>query len=142
MDVEGAGGAPGLGPLLQDATIVVSAVGKASLLTVAALYAHPRHLVVDVGWDGGVGDVHRDVYIAPGTTTFITPVPGGCGPLQMAVLLHRAATQVCRCGGVVDRVDGTINLLDVLRGAYGPLGVPAVSSSGGGAGHSLSSAAP
>lgn len=76
----------------------MTAVGKAGMLDAEALGHHepdgphpPKRLVVDVGWDGGVGDVHPGVYTTPGCVQFVTPVPGGCGPLQMAVLLYRLA---------------------------------------------------
>ncbi len=38
-----------------------------------------------------MGDVHPDVYTTKGTVTHLTPVPCGCGPSEMAVLLFRFA---------------------------------------------------
>jgi 5,10-methylene-tetrahydrofolate dehydrogenase/methenyl tetrahydrofolate cyclohydrolase len=56
-----------------------------------------KKLVVDVGFSkdphtGAIrGDLHQDVYLTPGTVTYLTPVPCGVGPLEMAVLLLRFA---------------------------------------------------
>jgi len=75
---------------LLDSNIVVSATGKANLIQPDFL--KPEHkLVVDAAFipqaDGTVlGDINKDGYDIP---QFITPVPGGVGPTQMAVLLER-----------------------------------------------------
>lgn len=78
--------------LLQthEADIVVSCTGEPELLN--ERYILPSHrLVVDAGFipqpDGTIkGDVNRSAYDIP---QYITPVPGGIGPLQMATLLER-----------------------------------------------------
>jgi methylenetetrahydrofolate dehydrogenase (NADP+) / methenyltetrahydrofolate cyclohydrolase len=72
------------------ADIVVSATGKQNLIT--RDYLKPEHkLVLDAGFvpqaDGQIlGDVASDAYDIPQN---LTPVPGGIGPTQMAVLLER-----------------------------------------------------
>ena len=71
------------------ADIVVSATGVPELLDERHL--KPEHkLVVDSGFiplnDAILGDVKRSAYSIPQN---LTPVPGGVGPLQMAVLLER-----------------------------------------------------
>ena len=76
---------------VSDADIVISVVGKPGLLDGRHLRAHHR-LVVDSGFypssDGTPrGDVHAD---AVGIPQNITPVPGGVGPVEMAVLIERA----------------------------------------------------
>ena len=78
--------------LCQQADIVISAVGKPHFLT--ADYIRSGTIVIDVGInritlpDGKtklVGDVDFD-NVAP-KTSFITPVPGGVGPMTIAHLL-------------------------------------------------------
>jgi methylenetetrahydrofolate dehydrogenase (NADP+)/methenyltetrahydrofolate cyclohydrolase len=78
--------------LCQQADIVISVVGKPQFLT--ADYIKPGAIVIDVGInrialpDGKaklVGDVDFD-NVAP-KTSFITPVPGGVGPMTIANLL-------------------------------------------------------
>ena len=74
-----------------NANLVVSATGVANLIT--RDFLRPEHkLVVDTGFipqaGGGqpLGDVAKDAYDIPQR---MTPVPGGVGPTQMAVLLER-----------------------------------------------------
>lgn len=74
----------------READIVVSAAGKAELLDERHILPSHR-LVVDSAFipqaDGSIkGDVNRSVYDIP---QYLTPVPGGIGPLQMATLLER-----------------------------------------------------
>jgi methylenetetrahydrofolate dehydrogenase (NADP+)/methenyltetrahydrofolate cyclohydrolase len=72
------------------ADIVVSATGKPNLIK--RDYLKPEHKVVlDAGFipqaDGQIlGDVAKNAYDIPQN---LTPVPGGIGPTQMAVLLER-----------------------------------------------------
>lgn len=72
------------------AEIVVSATGKENLIKQS--YLKPDHkIVLDAGFvpqaDGTIlGDVAKDAYDVPQN---LTPVPGGIGPTQMAVLLER-----------------------------------------------------
>lgn len=72
------------------ADLVVSATGKANLIQPE--YLKPEHkLVIDAGFipqaDGTViGDISQKAYDIP---QYLTPVPGGVGPTQMAVLLER-----------------------------------------------------
>ena len=73
----------------NEADIVVSATGVPELLD--SQHIKPEHkLVVDSGFipisDKILGDVNRSAYSIPQN---ITPVPGGVGPLQMAILLER-----------------------------------------------------
>lgn len=74
----------------HEADIVVSCTGEPELLDQRHILPSHR-LVVDSGFipqpDGSVkGDVNRSAYEIP---QYLTPVPGGVGPLQMAVLLER-----------------------------------------------------
>jgi methylenetetrahydrofolate dehydrogenase (NADP+) / methenyltetrahydrofolate cyclohydrolase len=75
------------------ADLVVSATGRQNLIT--RDYLKPEHkLVLDAGFipqaDGTIlGDVAKNAYDIPEN---LTPVPGGIGPTQMAVLLERIVT--------------------------------------------------
>ncbi|WP_236570388.1 bifunctional 5,10-methylenetetrahydrofolate dehydrogenase/5,10-methenyltetrahydrofolate cyclohydrolase [Streptomyces mexicanus] len=77
------------------ADIVVSTAGSAHLLTPEHIRPHHR-VVVDSGFspraDGTVaGDIHPRAAPLPQN---ITPVPGGVGPIEMAVLMERIVRQV------------------------------------------------
>jgi methylenetetrahydrofolate dehydrogenase (NADP+) / methenyltetrahydrofolate cyclohydrolase len=79
----------------RDADIVVSATGRPHLLTEEHIRSHHR-LVVDSGFmpqpDGSIaGDVAPSGQTIP---QYITPVPGGIGPIEMAVLMDRVVRQV------------------------------------------------
>jgi methylenetetrahydrofolate dehydrogenase (NADP+)/methenyltetrahydrofolate cyclohydrolase len=73
--------------LLNDADIVVSGIGKPHFITASML--KPGVVVFDAGTseDGGelAGDVHPDV---SEIASYITPVPGGIGPITIACLLQ------------------------------------------------------
>ncbi|MDO4850675.1 MAG: bifunctional methylenetetrahydrofolate dehydrogenase/methenyltetrahydrofolate cyclohydrolase FolD [Actinomycetota bacterium] len=81
----------GLQEICREADILVSAVGKAGL--VDASYVKPGAVVIDVGTNmtenGLVGDVVFDE-VEP-VASFITPVPGGVGPMTRALLMKNAA---------------------------------------------------
>ncbi|WP_405438470.1 bifunctional 5,10-methylenetetrahydrofolate dehydrogenase/5,10-methenyltetrahydrofolate cyclohydrolase [Streptomyces avidinii] len=77
------------------ADVVVSTAGSAHLLTPEHIRPHHR-AVIDSGFsprsDGSVaGDIHPDAARLPQN---ITPVPGGVGPVEMAVLMERIVQQV------------------------------------------------
>ncbi|GAA1937472.1 hypothetical protein GCM10009716_49430 [Streptomyces sodiiphilus] len=81
------------------ADIVVSATGQPHLLTPDHIRPHHR-LVVDSGFmprvDGSVaGDIHPEAVTIP---QHITPVPGGVGPVEMAVLMERIVRQEANPG--------------------------------------------
>jgi methylenetetrahydrofolate dehydrogenase (NADP+)/methenyltetrahydrofolate cyclohydrolase len=77
--------------LARDADVVVAAVGRPE--TVTAAMVKPGATVVDVGInrDAGslVGDVGADVREVAG---LLTPVPGGVGPMTIAMLLRNTVT--------------------------------------------------
>lgn len=69
---------------VRRADIVIAAVGRPELLR--GEWIKPGAAVLDAGYNpGNVGDVEYDV--AAGRAGFITPVPGGVGPMTIAVLL-------------------------------------------------------
>ncbi len=81
--------------LAARADIVVSTAGSAHLLTPDHIRPHHR-VVVDSGFspqtDGSfAGDIHPSASSLPQN---ITPVPGGVGPVEMAVLMERIVHQV------------------------------------------------
>ena len=73
--------------ILRSADIVIAAVGRPKMVTAAMI--SPGAVVVDVGInrtdDGLVGDV--DFAAVEPIASHITPVPGGVGPLTVAMLL-------------------------------------------------------
>jgi methylenetetrahydrofolate dehydrogenase (NADP+)/methenyltetrahydrofolate cyclohydrolase len=78
-----------LAGLVRQADIVVAAVGKARM--VQGDWIKPGAIVLDVGMnrlpDGKLtGDVDFDA--ARANAAWITPVPGGVGPMTVAMLLH------------------------------------------------------
>lgn len=74
------------------ADILIAAIGKANFVT--ADMVKPGAVVVDVGInrtdDGLVGDV--DFSAVSEVASYITPVPGGVGPLTIAMLLRNTLT--------------------------------------------------
>ena len=82
-----------LAKITKEADIVIAAVGKTELIT--AEMVKPGAIVIDVGInriegkDGKsrlIGDVNFDA-VAP-VAEYITPVPGGVGPMTVALLLQ------------------------------------------------------
>ena len=78
---------PDLGRFTRDADVLVAAVGKAHLVTKDMVKEGAA--VVDVGInrtdEGLLGDVDADVAERAG---YLTPVPGGVGPMTIAMLLR------------------------------------------------------
>ncbi len=72
--------------LLKDADIIISAIGQAKFLTKDKI--KNGVIIIDAGTseeDGGiVGDVDDSTY---NTASYITPSPGGVGPITVAMLL-------------------------------------------------------
>lgn len=79
---------------VHSSPVVVSATGQPHLLTRQHI-SETQRLLIDVGFTPlslnplvVYGDIHPDAYPSSG---IVTPVPGGVGPFQIAVLLARAA---------------------------------------------------
>ncbi|ASU82544.1 hypothetical protein CDO52_06885 [Nocardiopsis gilva YIM 90087] len=77
--------------VVRQADVVISATGSPGTLGREHLHSGHR-LVIDSGFvpqeDGAIsGDVRKDAAFLP---EVITPVPGGVGPVEMAVLMERA----------------------------------------------------
>jgi methylenetetrahydrofolate dehydrogenase (NADP+)/methenyltetrahydrofolate cyclohydrolase len=82
--------------LVGTADIVVAAVGRPNF--VRGTWLKPGAVVVDAGYNpGNVGDVafHEAVRSA----SYITPVPGGVGPMTIAVLLEQTVDAADRLAG-------------------------------------------
>jgi methylenetetrahydrofolate dehydrogenase (NADP+)/methenyltetrahydrofolate cyclohydrolase len=81
---------PDLAAMTREADILVAAVGRADLIT--GDMVKPGAVVVDAGYNrvvgrsGDVGDVQFET--AREVASFITPVPGGVGPMTIAMLLR------------------------------------------------------
>lgn len=86
---------------VQEADVVVAAIGKAKFIT--KNYIKPGAVVIDVGMnrdeDGKLcGDVDFES-VAP-VCSAITPVPGGVGPMTIAMLMQNTLTAFCRQNGL------------------------------------------
>jgi len=92
----------GIDAICREADIVVVAMGKAKFLT--ANMVKPGAAVIDVGInrlpDGSLcGDV--DYGPVSGVAGWMTPVPGGVGPMTIAMLLSNTVTSAKRAHGLV-----------------------------------------
>lgn len=87
---------PDVAAVVRDADIVVAAIGKANYLR--GEWLKPGAVVIDVGINSVpdatkkagyrlVGDADYESCVAPGRASAITPVPGGVGPMTIAMLL-------------------------------------------------------
>ncbi len=77
-----------LGKVVAEGDIVIAAVGKEAL--VRGEWIKPGAVVIDVGINRGPdGKLHGDVEFEPAKAraSWITPVPGGVGPMTIAMLL-------------------------------------------------------
>lgn len=75
-----------LGSVVREADVVVAAVGKPRFIRGEDI--KPGAVVLDAGYNpGNVGDV--DFETASTRASLITPVPGGVGPMTIAVLLSQ-----------------------------------------------------
>lgn len=71
------------------ADIVVAAVGRPELIRGA--WIKPGAVVVDAGYNpGNVGDVETAVAVE--RASYLTPVPGGVGPMTIAVLMEQTVS--------------------------------------------------
>lgn len=90
-----------LAEICRGADILVAAVGKPKFIT--ADMVKPGAVVIDVGMDRDengklCGDVDFDA-VEP-IASYITPVPGGVGPMTIAMLMKNAVRAAeIRCGG-------------------------------------------
>lgn len=86
-----------LSSITREADVLLAAVGRPCFLTGADI--KPGAVVVDAGYHpGNVGDV--DFASASERASLITPVPGGVGPMTIAVLLAQTVAAAKRQLGV------------------------------------------
>jgi len=71
--------------IVRGADTVVAAVGRGRF--VRGDWLKQGAVVIDAGYDGNVGDVDFDE--AVGIASLLTRVPGGVGPMTIAVLLDQ-----------------------------------------------------
>lgn len=86
---------------VQEADVVVAAIGKPNFIT--KNYIKPGAVVIDVGMNRDengklCGDVDFES-VAP-VCSAITPVPGGVGPMTIAMLMQNTLTAFCRQNGL------------------------------------------
>ena len=82
-----------LGGEVGRADVLVAATGQAGL--VRGEWVRPGAVVIDVGINRGAdGKLTGDVEFAPAAerASYITPVPGGVGPMTVAMLLANTVT--------------------------------------------------
>ncbi|MFJ6215946.1 bifunctional 5,10-methylenetetrahydrofolate dehydrogenase/5,10-methenyltetrahydrofolate cyclohydrolase [Streptomyces sp. NPDC092296] len=86
-----------LASIVRQADVLVAAVGRPRFISGADL--KPGAVVVDAGYSpGNIGDV--DFVSAGARASLITPVPGGVGPMTIAVLLAQTVEAAARQLGV------------------------------------------
>ncbi|MFJ2194010.1 bifunctional 5,10-methylene-tetrahydrofolate dehydrogenase/5,10-methylene-tetrahydrofolate cyclohydrolase, partial [Kitasatospora sp. NPDC087861] len=79
--------------IVREADVLVAAVGRPRFIDGADI--KPGAVVVDAGYNpGNVGDV--DFETARHRASLITPVPGGVGPMTIAVLLAQTVDAAAR----------------------------------------------
>jgi methylenetetrahydrofolate dehydrogenase (NADP+)/methenyltetrahydrofolate cyclohydrolase len=82
--------------IVAQADVVVAAVGRPAFIR--GEWIKPGAVVVDAGYNAGnVGDV--DFEGARDRASLITPVPGGVGPMTIAVLIEQTVTAAYRLTG-------------------------------------------
>jgi methylenetetrahydrofolate dehydrogenase (NADP+)/methenyltetrahydrofolate cyclohydrolase len=81
----------------QTADILITGIGRRDEFTVGPSMIRPGAVVVDVGTSnvGGkiVGDVDFDAALR--TASYVTPVPGGVGPMTTTMLLYNTVLAAC-----------------------------------------------
>jgi methylenetetrahydrofolate dehydrogenase (NADP+)/methenyltetrahydrofolate cyclohydrolase len=86
-----------LGVICRQADILITGIGRRSEFVVGADMIKPGAAVVDVGTSsvGGklIGDV--DFVSAVNIAAYVSPVPGGVGPMTIAMLLYNTLLAAC-----------------------------------------------
>jgi methylenetetrahydrofolate dehydrogenase (NADP+)/methenyltetrahydrofolate cyclohydrolase len=93
--------------ICRQADILITGIGHRSEFTVGADMIKPGAAVVDVGTSSVagklVGDVDFDSAIR--VAEYVTPVPGGVGPMTIAMLVYNTLLAACLQNGVDLRFD-------------------------------------
>jgi len=87
-----------LAAVAREAEILVAAIGKARFVTAEMI--RPGAVVIDVGINRIDGKLSGDVDFAAASSVagWITPVPGGVGPMTIAVLMSNTVKAAARRG--------------------------------------------
>jgi methylenetetrahydrofolate dehydrogenase (NADP+)/methenyltetrahydrofolate cyclohydrolase len=85
-----------LSEIVGTADIVVAAVGKPGFIR--GHWLKPGAVVIDAGYSGTIGDVAFDE--ASAVARLITPVPGGVGPMTIALLIAQTVSGAQRRAGL------------------------------------------
>lgn len=100
-----------LSTITLGADIVISAMGKAKYLT--AKYFNQHSIVIDVGInrDPGTGKIVGDVDFLNvcDKVKYITPVPGGVGPMTIAFLLGNTFKAFLKQNKIEEEIYGRVN---------------------------------
>ena len=85
---------------ISRADVLVAAVGKAEMIR--GEWVRPGSVVIDVGINRTPAGLRGDVEFAPARerAAWITPVPGGVGPMTIAMLLRNTVAAARRAAGV------------------------------------------
>ncbi len=78
---------------IKDADILISAIGKRNIID--SSWLKPNVVAIDVGINRDeIGKIHGDLDFdtAKNIASFITPVPGGIGPMTIAILMENTLT--------------------------------------------------
>ena len=83
--------------IVAHADLVIAAVGKPRF--VRGEWIKPGAVVIDAGYNSGnVGDVEFETAVE--RASLITPVPGGVGPMTIAMLIDQTVSAAARQLGV------------------------------------------
>lgn len=91
---------PNLAHVTHQADILVAAAGKTGLIQAEGI--KPGAIVIDVGISRENDDIMGDVDFASSSKVagYITPVPGGVGPMTIACLLGNTVAAACHQNGI------------------------------------------
>ena len=96
--------------ILKEADVIISGIGKGKYITGEMI--KEGVVIIDAGTsesNGGiVGDV--DLESVKGIAGFVSPVPGGVGPVTVAILLHNVLTVAQSFGKTQARGDSSLEL--------------------------------
>ncbi|MCW2935696.1 MAG: methylenetetrahydrofolate dehydrogenase and methenyltetrahydrofolate cyclohydrolase [Actinomycetia bacterium] len=85
--------------ITRDADVLVAAIGRPHFIPGDEI--KPGAVVIDAGYNpGNIGDV--DFETASRVAGLITPVPGGVGPMTIAVLLEQTVTAAAQQLGIIE----------------------------------------
>jgi methylenetetrahydrofolate dehydrogenase (NADP+)/methenyltetrahydrofolate cyclohydrolase len=92
----------GLAQVAKEADILLTGIGHRSEFTVGGEIVKPGAVVVDIGTSSVEGKLMGDVDFdsAIKIASYVTPVPGGVGPMTNAMLLYNTLLAACSQAGV------------------------------------------